>query len=90
MRRKVNFKRSLKGLNSEFSFSQIGCHTRVKEPSMPYYLFISEERIVGFILSPKLLRYVKCRQPRPAVDLRSVCLFPTTLTITPQMLPMYG
>ena len=30
------FKRSLTGLNSKFSFLT-GCHTKVKEPSLPYY-----------------------------------------------------
>ena len=26
-----------------------GCHTKVKEPSLPYYLPIAEGRIVGYI-----------------------------------------
>ena len=30
------FKRSLTGLNSEFSFSKISCLIKAKEPSMPY------------------------------------------------------
>ena len=37
MRHKVNLKRSLTGLNSEFP----GCHIRVEEPSLPYYLPIA-------------------------------------------------
>ena len=32
------FIRSLTGLNSEFSFPLTGCHTKVKEPSLPNYL----------------------------------------------------
>ena len=32
-----------------FFFSLIGYHTKVKEPSMPYYLPIAGKRIVGFI-----------------------------------------
>ena len=31
------FKRSLTGLNSEFSFSQTSCLTKAEEPSLPYY-----------------------------------------------------
>ena len=42
------FKQSLTGLNSEFSFSLIGCLTKAEEPSLPCYLPIAEERIVGF------------------------------------------
>ena len=35
------FRRSLKGLNSEFSFCYTGCLTKAKEPSLPYYLPIA-------------------------------------------------
>ena len=34
MTQKRIFKSSLKGLNSEVSFSQTGCHTEVKEPDL--------------------------------------------------------
>ena len=34
---KLIFKQSLTGSNSEFSFSQAGCYTKPKEPSLPYY-----------------------------------------------------
>ena len=44
------FKWSLTGLNLEFYFSYISCHTKVKGPSLPDYLFLSRNRIVGFIL----------------------------------------
>ena len=48
MRHKVNFlKQTLRGLNSEFSFSQTSYHTTVKEPSLLYYLPIAEEGIVA-------------------------------------------
>ena len=47
------FKRSLTGLNSEFSFSQINCLTKAEEPSLPYYLPIAGGRIIGFIPFPK-------------------------------------
>ena len=55
------FKLSLTGLNSEFSFSEASCHTKVKEPSLPYYLSIAGERIVGCILYVKVL--VLCEMP---------------------------
>ena len=44
------FKRSLTGLNSEFSFSRTSCLTEAEEPSLPYYLLVAGGRIVGFIL----------------------------------------
>ena len=34
------------------TFSYISCHTKVKEPSLPYYLPIDGERIVGYIPFP--------------------------------------
>ena len=43
------FKRSLTGLNLEFSFSQTSCLTKAEEISLPYYLPIAEGRIIGFI-----------------------------------------
>ena len=43
------FKRSLTGLNSEFSFSLTSCLTRAEEPSLPDYLPIAGGRIIGFI-----------------------------------------
>ena len=46
---KVNFKRSLTGLNSEFSFSKTSCFNKAEEPSLPYYLPIAGGRIIGFI-----------------------------------------
>ena len=52
---KVNFKRSLTGLNSEFSFSQTSCLTKAEEPSLPYYLPIAGGRITGFIPFPRVL-----------------------------------
>ena len=50
-----NFKRSLSGLNSEFSFSQTSCLTKAEKPSLPYYLPITERRIIGFIPFPRVL-----------------------------------
>ena len=49
------FKRSLTGLNSEFSFSKTSCLTKAEEPSQPYYLPIAGRRIIGFIPFPRVL-----------------------------------
>ena len=49
------FKRSLTGFNSEFSFSQTSCLTKVEEPRLPYYLPIAGGRIIGFIPFPRVL-----------------------------------
>ena len=35
------FKRSLTGLNSQFSFSYTSCLVKAEEPSLPYYLPIA-------------------------------------------------
>ena len=43
------FKQGLIGMNSEFSFSLIRCHTQVKEFSLSYYLSIAGGWIDGFI-----------------------------------------
>ena len=49
------FKRSLTGLNSEFSFSLTSCLTKAEEPSLSYYLPITGGRIIGFIPFPRVL-----------------------------------
>ena len=49
------FKRSLTGLNSEFSFSWTSCFTKAEEPSLPYHLPIAGGRIIGFIPFPRVL-----------------------------------
>ena len=49
------FKRSLTGLNSEFSFSSTSCLTKAEEPSPAYYLTIAGGRIIGFIPFPRVL-----------------------------------
>ena len=49
------FKRSLAGLNSEFSFSLTSCLTKAEEPSLPCYLPIAGGRIIGFIPLPRVL-----------------------------------
>ena len=47
------FKRSLTGLNSEFSFSLTSCLTKAEEPSLPYYLPIAGGRIFRIHTFPK-------------------------------------
>ena len=42
-------------LNSHFSFSKTGCHTNVKEPSLPYDLSLAGWRILGFISFQRVL-----------------------------------
>ena len=49
------FKRSLTGLNSEFSFSLTSYLIMAEEPSLPYYLPIVGGRIIGFIPFPRVL-----------------------------------
>ena len=49
------FKRSLTGLNSEYSFSLTICLTKDEEPSLSYYLPIAGGRIIGFIAFPRVL-----------------------------------
>ena len=55
---KVNFKQSLTGLNSEFSFLTSG-NTLVKELSLSYYLSGARERTVEFIPLLKVLALCK-------------------------------
>ena len=83
------FKRSLTGLNSEFSFSKTSCLSKAEEPSLSYYLPIARGRIIGFIPFPRVLVLCECNQSRPGFELVSPCPFPTTITITPQAPPNY-
>ena len=48
------FKRSLTGLNSEFSF-YTGCLIKTKELSQPNYLLLAGGKITGFIPFPRVL-----------------------------------
>ena len=48
------FKRSTTDLNSELSFTESGCHTKIKE-SLLYYLQIAEGKIVRYIPFSKVL-----------------------------------
>ena len=55
MRHKNSFTQSLTGLNLEFSFTETGRQTKVKEFSLPYYLPLVTGRIVGFIHFSRVL-----------------------------------
>ena len=72
------FKRSLTGLNSEFSFSYTSCITKAEEPRLPYYLPIAGGRIIGFIPFPRVC------EMQSVQDLNSCrrVQFPATITIT--------
>ena len=50
-----NFQESLTSLNSAFYFFSIGCHINVKGLSLPYYLCLASERIVGCTHFPMVL-----------------------------------
>ena len=49
------FKRSLTGLNLEFSFSSTSCLNKAEEPSLIYYLPMAGGRIIGFIPFQRVL-----------------------------------
>ena len=49
------FKRSLTGLNSEFSFSWTSCLSKAEEPCLSYYLPKAGGRIIWFIPFPRVL-----------------------------------
>ena len=53
------FEWSLTDLNLEFAFSLAGCHTKIKEFRLPYYLPIVGGRIVGCIPFSMLLALCK-------------------------------
>ena len=65
-------KRSLTGLNSEFSFSETSCLTKAEEPTLPYYLAIAGGRIIGFIPFPRVL--VLCEMQSVASKI-CVCVY---------------
>ena len=86
MQYKSIFKQSTTGLNSEFSF-KYSCHTKVEEPSLPYYLPIDEGRIAGFIPFPRALVRCEMQTVSSRIWTKSSLLFTSMTTITQQMLP---
>ena len=69
-------------LNSEFPFSLTGCHTNVKEPSLPW---IENSWMYTFA---KGFSTIECKLPRPGFELGSLCQLPTTITVTPRTTPL--
>ena len=65
-------------MNSEFSFFYTGCWTKVKEPSLPYYLPRAGGRIIRFIPFPRVL--VLCEMQSTSSGIW-VCV--TIITIIP-------
>ena len=74
-RPRCNTRSILTGLNSEFSFSQTGCLTKAKEPSLPYYLPIVVERRIGFMpfLRVSILVVSEMLSAFPGFELVSSC-----------------
>ena len=50
------------------SFFWTGCHIKVKEPILPYYLLIAVWDIVGWILFSRLLALCEMQTVSGAVD----------------------
>ena len=55
-----NFKRSLTGLNSEFSFSKTSCFTKAEEHSLPW-------RIIGVMPFPRVLVVCEMQSVSPRI-----------------------
>ena len=80
------FKQSLTDLNSEFSFL-IGCLTKAKEPNLSYYLPIAGERIIGFILFPRVFMLMEMQSTSSSIlNCVAVSIF-YLVTITPRAPP---
>ena len=82
------FKRSLTGLNAEFSFSDTSCLTKAEERSLPYNSCIPGGRIIGFIRLPRILVLFKIQSVSSRIrTLIAVSIF-TTINITPWVPPL--
>ena len=79
------FKRSLTGLNSEFSFSKTSCLAKAKELSLSYYFPIAGGRTIGFIPFPRVLVLCEMQSVRSRI-----CPLPKTITITPRWYWFYA
>ena len=69
------------GLNSGFSFSQTGCHTKIKVHGLPYNLHIARRSRWIRDFRKGISAKGKHKQLRPGVELSSLFLFPTTITL---------
>ena len=76
------FKQNLTCLNSEFFFSETGCHTKVKEPSLHSIL-----PLAGMRIDDTFPRGIS-KQYRLGFELESPCLFSTSITTTPRRMNM--
>ena len=73
---------------SEFFLSSTGCHTKAKDPSLPYN-FTRSWTLNSWIHSFRkcISALLKCKQSCPGFELWSSCLFPKTLTNTLKTTP---
>ena len=79
---KVNFKRSLTGLDSVFSFSWTSCFTKALEHSLSYYLPRAGGKIIGFIPFPRVLVLWEIQSVSSRIWTRVAVSI--TITITPR------
>ena len=63
------------GLNSDFSFSSVGCLTKAKEPCLPNYLLTFERRTDGFVPFPKALLQSETLSVSSGFELKLPILF---------------
>ena len=66
-------------LKLEFSFSEFGCHNKINELCLIYYLTVTGGRTVLFHTFPK--RKVKCQKSHRGFDLGTSCPFSTAIII---------
>ena len=81
---RAGYDTSLTGLNSEFSFSLTSCLTKAEKLSLPYYLPIVGERIIGFIPFPRVLMLWEMQSVSSRIWSR------VTVSITPRAPPNYS
>ena len=67
----------------QFSFSFTGCHTKVKDPSILYYLHIAEGRTWIRVFLKRIYEKVKIKWLRSRFELDSPSSFADTITVTP-------
>ena len=83
------FKWHLKSLNTEFSFSEIICYAKVKEPSLSYFLPIDGRRIIGFIPFAMVLVLCEIQTALSKIDLKLLCPCLMTVMIIRQVVCIY-
>ena len=78
------FMENFTDLNSKFSFSLIGCHTKVKEPNLSYYLCMNGRRRVGCRRFLRVLVLCEIQAAPSRFELELSGLFPTMITLAPR------